>query len=220
MTEFTEGFHTGEYLVSEANGYRSRDIATITGGDYQPGTVLGRITEGGVVTVTKTDVGGGKGAITLANPAYAAGAPEGDYNVIIIEPGSNAGTFEVEGPDGVVIGTGTVGTAFDGVVKFTLADGGTDFAAGDIAKIHVAIADPADLGKLTQLDPSATDGSQHAYAVLYDTAKAASADVQSTVHSRDCEVNDLCLTWPDGITDDQKATAVAELAERGIVVRT
>ncbi len=119
-TVFTEGRHAGEHLVSEANGNLSRDVVTVTGGDYAPGTVLGQI------TASK---------------------------------------------------------------------------------------------KFTQLAPSASDGSQNAVAILFDTALAASADVSQVVHARSCEVNDLCLTWPAGITDSQKATALAALVTKQIIVR-
>ena len=43
-TVLTETNHTGEHLVSEANGHRSREVGTITGGKFQAGTVLGQIT--------------------------------------------------------------------------------------------------------------------------------------------------------------------------------
>lgn len=119
-TVFTEGRHAGEHLVSEANGNLSRDVVTITGGDYQPGTVLGQI------TASK---------------------------------------------------------------------------------------------KFTQLTIGASDGSQNAIAVLFDTALAASADVSQVVHARACEVNDLCLTWPAGITEVQKAAAIAALVAKQIIVR-
>lgn len=218
MTEFTEGFHTGEHLVSEANGYRSREAGIITGGKYQAGTVLGRITAGGAVTVTKTDVGGGKGALTLANPAYGAGVKAGRYKVIIVEEAENAGAFIVEDPDGITVGSGNVAVAFNGVVKFTLADA-TDFAAGDTAFIDVAIADPADVGKYTQFDPDATDGSQHFAGVLYEGVDASENDVAATVHVRDCEVNGLALTWIDEIEDEEKAAAIAEAAALGVIVR-
>lgn len=50
MTTLTEGLNRGEYLMSEANGTRSRDAVTVTvaGGVALPsGTVLGKITATG-----------------------------------------------------------------------------------------------------------------------------------------------------------------------------
>lgn len=49
MTKFTDGRHTGEFLLSEANFHRSRDKITIVAGSgiVKAGTVLGKITTGG-----------------------------------------------------------------------------------------------------------------------------------------------------------------------------
>ena len=46
MTVLTEGRHPGEFLMTEANGQRSRENITIASGAgiIAPGTVLGRIT--------------------------------------------------------------------------------------------------------------------------------------------------------------------------------
>jgi hypothetical protein len=52
MTSVTEGRHAAEFVLSEANGLRSRDTVTLHGGftgaaKLKPGTVLGKITSGG-----------------------------------------------------------------------------------------------------------------------------------------------------------------------------
>ena len=49
MTILTEGARTAEFLISEANGFRSRDeeIVDATGGALDPGTVLGKVTASG-----------------------------------------------------------------------------------------------------------------------------------------------------------------------------
>lgn len=52
MTVFTEGRHAAEFIMSEANGNRSRDNVTIAGGSggagvVPAGTVLGKLTSGG-----------------------------------------------------------------------------------------------------------------------------------------------------------------------------
>ena len=44
MESKTEGVRSGEFLVSEANGTRSRESVTITGGSFPAGQVLGMIT--------------------------------------------------------------------------------------------------------------------------------------------------------------------------------
>jgi len=51
MAVFTEGKHNGEFIVSEANGTRSRGAETlISGQDLEAGTLLGKITIGGKLT--------------------------------------------------------------------------------------------------------------------------------------------------------------------------
>ena len=81
-----------------------------------------------------TNTGNGTfGAITAAAPARP-----GVYTLTIIEPGANVGTFVVADPDGNQIGDGVVATAFAaGGLGFTLADGATDFVAGDSFAITV-----------------------------------------------------------------------------------
>lgn len=45
MTTLTEGPRTAGYLISEANGTRSREVVTLASGHvYQPGAVLGKVT--------------------------------------------------------------------------------------------------------------------------------------------------------------------------------
>ena len=45
-----QGVNNYEGLVSEANGNRSREVITLTGGDFPSGTVLGQVTIGGKYT--------------------------------------------------------------------------------------------------------------------------------------------------------------------------
>lgn len=78
---------------------------------------------------------GAMGAITVST-----GAKAGVYTLTIIEPAANAGAFVVTDPDGIVIGNGDVAAAFSaGGLAFTLADGATDFAAGDQLTITVTL---------------------------------------------------------------------------------
>lgn len=48
MTALTEPRHAGEFILSEAEGQRSRETVTIASGhEVEAGTVLGKITSGG-----------------------------------------------------------------------------------------------------------------------------------------------------------------------------
>lgn len=83
------------------------------------------------------------------------------------------------------------------------------------------------LGKLTasdeyvQLNPAANpaDGSEKAAAVLYAEVDASSAPQPAVITARDTEAVAHALIWPDGITTEQKTTALAQLAALGIVAR-
>jgi len=121
MAALNEGRHTAEFLVSEANGNRSRDVVTIANGAaYEPGTVLGQVTASG---------------------------------------------------------------------KY---------------KPHAA---------------GASDGTQNAAAVLYDAADASEGDADAVIIARDAEVALGAISFASGISQANKATAIAALADNGIVAR-
>ena len=50
MATLTENTRAGEFILSEANGNRSRDNVVISGGNYVAGTVLGKLTATGAYT--------------------------------------------------------------------------------------------------------------------------------------------------------------------------
>lgn len=219
MTVLTEGRHAGEFLVSEAEGTRSREQIVIgSGADLVPGTVLGRVTVGAFSAIAAAVAGNtvGSGALTLADPATGTGVKAGVYRITCIEPASNAGKFLVEDPDGINIGVATVAVAFDGVIKFTIADA-TDFVSGDAFTVTVSMA--AASGKYKALDTSATSGLQTAAGILWDHADASGADARGVAIVRDAEVNADELTWPDGISGGNKTAAIAVLAAAGIILR-
>ncbi len=224
MTTFTEGRHATEGLLSEGEFHYSRATATIAAGSgvINPGMVLGKIA-GGTGTVTVGDpvfVGTGNGALTKADPAYGAGVKAGRYKAICIEPATDAGTFAVEDPDGVVIGTATVGVAFDGVVKFTIADGSQNFVAGDTFSLPVSMADAATVGKMKPSAATASDGSQDACAIALYGCDATSADADIVVIVRDAQWNVNTLSYDASVDDAaKKAAKVAQLAAHGIICR-
>lgn len=89
----------------------------------------------GLSAALGTNVGNGvMGAITVS-----AGAKIGAYTLTVTEPATNAGAFIVTDPDGIVVSHGNVAAAFSaGGLAFTLADGATDFSAGDSFRITVS----------------------------------------------------------------------------------
>jgi len=212
MTTLTEGRYTGEFLVSEASGARSRDEILITAGKLDPGTVLGRVTTG---TATATADSGNTGTGAMGTVTVGASAIPGTYVVEITEAVTSAGKFTVTDPLGNEVGDGNVAVAFTSThVSFTLADGDPDFAEGDIFTIAVLPS-----GHYVKLNTGASDGSQTAAAILWGHADASSAPVRAVGITRDAEVNLAELAWPTGFTVTQIATAVGQLEQRGIVAR-
>lgn len=220
--ELNETRHAGGFIKSEASGHRSREQVTIAEGEsVVAGQVLGKVgvNEGAVTVDAAVFTGTGDGTYTPGTPAYGAGVMEGTYRVVCVEKTDDSGLFEVIRPDGTIDGQAVVGTAYNGQLKFTIADGSTDFAQGAAFAVPVTIAAADDEGEYKALDLSATDGAENAAAVAFDAYDASDAAVQGVAMVRDCELVAADLTWPDGISDNEKAAAIAQLADAGIIVR-
>lgn len=211
MSIKTEGVHAGEFLLSEANGERSRENIIITDGAgiLAAGTVLAKITAANALTATAKAGNTGNGLVGSTSVSSSA-VIAGTYVLEITEAAANAGAFEVTDPNGNLLGTGTVGVAFSaGGIGFTLSDGSTDFAVGDGFTLDVK----AGLGEYTPYDDDGTDdGRRAASAILYAAVDATDTDVVATAIVRDAEVTERLLTGLD-------ANGKADLHALGIIVR-
>lgn len=207
----TETTHAGGFILSEANGNRSRENGVLNAGQHlTAGAVLGRIlTATGEAVVGNT----GNGVLTVGD--IGKSVKIGDYSLVCVAAATDAGTFNFYSPDGVLIRQVTVGggAAANDHITVTIADGATDFAAGDAFTITVAGGD------YSELDPAGVDGTQVAQAVLYAGVDATLADTACAVVVRDTTVNENELVWPTGITADEQADATAQLNARGIILR-
>ena len=213
MTELTQEQHAGEFIVTEANGSLSRESATVLSGqNLKAGHVLGKVAVG---TATGAAVSGNTGNGAISAVSAGATAKAGVYTANLIEPAANGGTFSVEDPDGVNVGTAVVGTPFAGPVNFTIADGATDFVAGDRFAITVA----AGSGKYKEYNPANTDGSQTAVAILYASVDATGGDTEGVVIARHAEVNAEELIWFSGADANQKSAGLAQLKTHDIIAR-
>lgn len=207
----TEGRHPAEFIVSEANGRRSRDVVTVASGAgvLVPGTVLGKLARGDATAAAKS--GGNTGDATISAVTLGAGAKVGVYTV----RHTTATNFDVFDPDGFKLTSGTAGSAYDNDVGFTITAGSTPMVAGDGFDITVA----AGSGKFVMYDQDADDGSEVAAGVLMYGVDATSADVDVTALVRDAELNGGELVWPADITEGETTTAVGQLADAGLIVR-
>lgn len=219
MTVFTEGRWAAEFVLSEDEFGRSRENLTIAAEqNFAPGTPLGRVSDPDENDAAASAAAGntGQGEMTLAGTATSSAAKNGRYVVTCIEPATNGGRFSVEDPRGVVIGAAVVGAAFDGEVKFTIADGDPDFAAGDRFFIDVTLGGLA----YKQWDPDATDGSQVPVALaLYEAVTGEDQTIDIAGLVRAAQVNSNIVSWPTGTTDAEKAAAVEALTAAGIIFR-
>ncbi|QKC89995.1 head decoration protein [Mesorhizobium sp. NZP2234] len=212
-TVLSENRRAGAYIVSESDGatggMRSRDAGSLTGAaKLVDGTVLGQIAVAAAVAAAKA---GNTGNATISAVVTGPGAKAGVYSVEF----TAATKFDVTDPDGFKIKSGATGAAFADDLGFTITVGATPMVAGDGFNITVA----AGSKKFKAFDPAAVDGSQNARAVLFGNVDATLADKNVVVSMRETEVNANELTWPAGISAPNKATAIAALATKGIIVR-
>lgn len=93
-------------------------------------------------------------------------------------------------------------------------------AAGQTLPLGAVLGMVTATGKIKQIDPSATDGSQYAAGVLMQPADAYLADRDDGLMvARHAIVSDHALSWPTGIALAERQTAIAQLKALGILVR-
>ena len=208
--EIVNYMQAGFYVVSEEI-YLSREQVMLQGdGLVVSGTVLGHIRVGDITAAAKAGGNTGDGAAPAVTPK--TGAKPGVYRVDF----TAATKFDVFDPEGFQIKSGTVGAAYNDDIGFTIAAGGTPFVAGDAFDITVEAVD----GEYGALDFTANNGLQEASAILWESrSPAEDAPVRCVITAREAEVHDAVLTWPAGMTVQQKQTAQAQLAARHIILR-
>ena len=75
-------------------------------------------------------------------------------------------------------------------------------------------------GKYTSFAPGASNGSQNASGILWDSVDASAVDASAVILLRGpAIVNRQDLVWPDGATEAQITTATTALASIGIILR-
>ena len=149
---------------------------TLASGTLAAGAIVGKV----LGTATAAAAAGNTGNGTIGAVTVGAGAKAGVYTLVCMEPGANAGTFALEDPDGVVVGRAVVGSAFSGALAFTIADGATDFVAGDRFTITVAQGD----GEIKLCAAAATDGSQIPHGIAAHAADATDAEAEVVIYTR------------------------------------
>jgi hypothetical protein len=204
MATLNEGRHPGEFIMSEAKGQRSREAVTIAASQtIEPNQVLAKKAVAAATSVATAFAGTGNGALTMATPAVSSKVKDGAYTAVCVTAAANGGTFRVEDPSGKFVGNATVGVAFDKEIKFTIADGATDFVVGDTFTITVA-ADAEDY-QWVAFDQDGTDGSEiPAGIAIYGATTGVSETKKIAAIVRDAEANGNSVVWPSDIEAAEK----------------
>lgn len=92
--------------------------------------------------------------------------------------------------------------------------------AGQTLPLGAVVGMVTTSGKVKQIDPSATDGSQYAAGVLMQSADAHLADRDDGLMvARHSIVSDHALIWPTGIAQSEQKAVIQQLKALGILVR-
>lgn len=93
-------------------------------------------------------------------------------------------------------------------------------ASGQTLPLGAVVGIVTATGKVKQIDPSATDGSQYAAGVLMQPCDAALIDREDGLMvARHAIVADHALTWPAAITVAKKQAAILQLKSLGVLIR-
>lgn len=216
--ELTQKARSGNFILSLGNGSISFSPGILASGqNLIAATVLGQ-----TLLVAEPDfdgVPGTRGTITVSN-LVGPDTRIGSYRLICVSASTDAGTFRLHAPDGSIVNfaEGTeievgAGAFTSNHLGITIEDGETDFIVGDSYAIHITAE------KYSALDPEATDGLQVAAGVLYANTDATDADVECLAIARNGIIKAAALIWPDAITDETKAAALARLASQDLIAR-
>lgn len=223
MTTLTQGVLPTESLVSEASGERSRAAITVKNTAVVTACmVLGMIQSGTPTVSAGTAVSGSGGTVgngTVGTWTADAGAQAGVWTLRFTAEATDLGKYEVIRPDGTIDGVGTVGTAYNGGINGTLADGSADWKEDDSIPVTVAYLDGDSAALYLPYNQDGTDGSQVAAGISYGNYDATNGAVSGVAFVRDCEHNADIVVWPSDITADEKAKGITQLLALGIVLR-
>lgn len=93
-------------------------------------------------------------------------------------------------------------------------------ASGQTLPLGAVVGIVTATGKVKQVDPSATDGTQYAAGVLMQAIDAALIDREDGLMvARHTIVADHALTWPAAITAAEKLSAIQQLKSLGVLIR-
>jgi hypothetical protein len=204
LADFDTSTYSGRALVLPGAPVSTRKFL-LTSGVLLAGAVLGIVAG----TPTAAAAAGNTGNGTIGTLSVGNGAKTGAWRLLCIEPAANGGVFSVEDPDGIVVGRALVATPYVGPIGFTIADGATDFVAGDSFVVTV----PTSTNVLLSA-AAATNGSALPVAVLAHEADASTGPKEVIAYTR-ADVIESALSFGAGHTAD---TVREALRRRGITL--
>ncbi|MCK9362127.1 MAG: head decoration protein [Syntrophales bacterium] len=224
VTALSEGNYFRDVVRYEDDnaGRLSREVVTVAvGQNLSMGAVIGKITKS--TPTTGTADGNNTGAGTVASVTADAKTKLGTYKIKCLTYTASPldATFEVTDPDGLRLPDAALGAYTSEAVNFTISDASPAITVGDIWTIAVAVGS----GQVKEIQvgaSTAVDGSQNAYGILTDDCDASTAATAAVAIVRNAVIVSDNLVWPDGspaVSAAEKATALAELAAKGIVER-
>ena len=208
-------------LVHEQHPHLSRKTATLLAGSgsirkISIGTLLSSVVTLAALSVS-TQAGAenvGGGSITMdASPATGS-VLIGDYVISCTKAGADGvAKFEVEKPDGTELSAATAGTAYGKHIKFTISASGADFAVGDQFTVTVKDSDGEPSDKVVDWDPNDPEKKHLCGVSLRHCEAPDGTDVVDGVEylRRLGVISKVGIVWPAGVTDEQKAAALATL---------
>lgn len=212
MSTLTQGTRPGEFLITEVEGNLSRTNAVVAASQtILAGSLLGKITMGTATASAVTGTGNG----VISGVARTTRSKVGVYTVRCITAAVNGGRFEVIDPDGISLQQAVVGTAYNGAIAFSVADGAADFVVGDFFTITVA----AGSGQYALYNPAATDGTQFFAGIAYDAVTTGVGQTAALgIVDFGAEVLRTSLNF-GSLDAGQQTTVIAQMLARFIKVR-
>lgn len=220
MAELAEGSNLRDFVRWEQEPRISREAVTVASGqNLSIGQVIGKVTK--TIATSGTPATGNTGGGTVTSVTMGQKAKIGTYTIeaktIVASPLEQV--FQVTDPDGNLLPDAeAVGAYTSEQINFTVTEGSPVIAEGD----KWTVACSAGSGQVKAINYDGVDGTQDAYGLIAQDADASSGAISAVAITRDAVVIGDNLVWPTVSpvwSATQKATALAQLADRGIVSR-
>lgn len=215
MTSAAQPAQLSDVLLFEESSLYSRSLVSLLdGSDVDYGTVLGKIATDAAGGVTADAGNTGDADVSGVAVTIGAAAQVGAYTLTCTAEASNAGTFSVVAPDTTALPALTVAVAYaSSHISLTIPDGAEDWDIGDILTVTVT-------GRFTNLDDTASDGTEDAAGIAIGVAAPDGADGEVVALLRHAVVKKSGLVWPSTADAAEQTTGISQLEALGIMVRS